>query len=73
VVYDRWPPRKRQWRRRRSGEELREKLGRISEPGSVILCRSLARGDDQALSDVGLLSIKDTETPFLDRIEGPES
>jgi predicted nucleotidyltransferase len=59
--------------RRRSGEELREKLGRISEPGSVILYRSLARGDDQALSDVGLLSTKDTETPICPAMKGPRA
>jgi len=60
--------------RRLTAEELEEKLAAIIEqiaayrPQRVILFGSLARGDYHALSDADLLIVKETSTPFLDRI-----
>ena len=38
-------------------------------PDKVVLFGSFARGDSQALSDIDLLSIKETDRPFAERIE----
>ena len=79
VVYDRRRPKKRQGRRRLSAEGLQEKLGTTIEqfaaywPRSVMPCGSWAGGNRQAMSDVDLLIPRETETPFLDHIEGPQS
>ena len=60
--------------RRLTTEELEEKLAAIIEqiaayrPQRVILFGSIARGDHHALSDADLLIVKETDTPFLDRI-----
>ena len=37
-------------------------------PDKVVLFGSFARGDSQALSDIDLLSIKETDRPFAERI-----
>jgi predicted nucleotidyltransferase len=60
--------------RRLTAEELQEKLATIIKqisaynPQRVILFGSFARGDHHAMSDADLLIVKETDTPFLDRI-----
>jgi predicted nucleotidyltransferase len=60
--------------RRISVKQFREELTRIVanlrgyEPQQVILFGSFARGDYHALSDVDLLIVKETDTPFVERI-----
>jgi predicted nucleotidyltransferase len=60
--------------RRLSRSEFEARLTRIIEalrayePRQMILFGSFARGDYNAMSDVDLLIVKDTERPFLDRI-----
>lgn len=60
--------------RRVSQKCFQKELDRIVEglrryrPQRVILFGSFARGDYHALSDVDLLIVKETETPFLERI-----
>jgi predicted nucleotidyltransferase len=59
--------------RRMSRHQFEEELKRIVDrlrryqPRQVILFGSFARGDYHALSDVDLLIVKETETPFLER------
>jgi predicted nucleotidyltransferase len=60
--------------RRISRQRFQEELKRIMErlqryqPQQVVLFGSFARGDYHALSDVDLLIVKETETPFAERI-----
>lgn len=60
--------------RRVSQKCFQKELDRIIEglhryrPQRVILFGSFARGDYHALSDVDLLIVKETETPFIERI-----
>lgn len=62
--------------RRISRHRLQGELDRIVDslqpyqPVQIILFGSFARGDYHALSDVDLLIVKETQTPFLERI-GP--
>ncbi len=60
--------------RRISSQQFQEELTRIVanlrsyEPQQVILFGSFARGDYHALSDIDLLIVKETKTPFVERI-----
>ncbi len=60
--------------RRVSGQRFQRELARVVEslhryqPQQVILFGSFARGDYHALSDMDLLIVKETETPFIERI-----
>lgn len=60
--------------RRLTSEEFQEKLSTLIKqrreynPQRVILFGSFARGDDHAMSDAGLLIVKETDNPFLARM-----